>query len=72
MHSLVSRALLAAGAALAVVSLFPGRASGYDYARCIDSCDAQYASCVERSKDVAYCSNQHDRCRNGCLRGPNG
>lgn len=72
MHPLVNRALLAAATVLVATSVFPKRAAGYDYALCISSCDAQYASCVERSKDVAYCSNQHDRCRSGCLRGPNG
>ena len=41
----------------------------FDYAKCIESCDKQYADCAKggdagRGK---YCSDQHDKCRKACL-----
>ena len=41
---------------------------GYDYSACIRSCDRFYDQCVTRNGNIAYCSGQHDSCRNACLR----
>jgi hypothetical protein len=44
-------------------------ATGFDYAKCIESCDSQYDHCAKGgdADKVKYCSNQHDRCRKACL-----
>jgi hypothetical protein len=44
-------------------------ATGFDYAKCIESCDSQYSACAKGgdADKVKYCSNQHDRCRKACL-----
>ena len=67
MVSGISRLFIGAGIAAAVIIMFPKPAEGYDYARCIESCDMQYSACVSRGASVAYCSGQHDSCRAGCL-----
>jgi hypothetical protein len=40
-----------------------------DYAKCIESCDKQYADCAKGgdASRIKYCSDQHDRCRKACL-----
>jgi len=55
-------------------SLFPTMPNpliAYDYSKCIESCDIQYNSCINRGNGsadwIAYCSRQHDLCRNNCL-----
>lgn len=44
-------------------------AAGFDYAKCIESCDSQYEHCAKGgdADKIKYCSNQHDRCRKACL-----
>lgn len=44
-------------------------AFGFDYAKCIESCDSQYEHCAKGgdAEKIKYCSNQHDRCRKACL-----
>jgi hypothetical protein len=41
----------------------------FDYAKCIESCDKQYADCAKGgdASRVKYCSDQHDKCRKACL-----
>ena len=41
----------------------------FDYAKCIESCDAQYDRCTKNADadKIKYCSNQHDQCRKACL-----
>ena len=41
------------------------RAVAYDYSKCLESCDIQYAACAKGgdAAKVKYCSAQHDKCR---------
>jgi hypothetical protein len=41
----------------------------FDYAKCIESCDKQYADCAKGgdASRIKYCSDQHDKCRKACL-----
>ena len=77
-----SRTFFRAAVSFAVVSLlvalilvafqvteFPvnSEAIAFDQGKCIESCDAQYSTCVRNNNNVPYCSTQHDRCRRACL-----
>ncbi len=48
------------------LNLYP---AAYDYAKCIESCDKQYADCAKGGDAgrIKYCSDQHDQCRKACL-----
>ena len=50
-------------------SLLMSEAAGFDYAKCIESCDKQYSDCTKNgdAERIKYCSNQHDKCRKACL-----